>query len=62
LARLRGKKLDRKSKTINTVFKEIIDDTLNGRSDIDAISDWEPPKPLSSPAPAEGDPTSTTNK
>jgi hypothetical protein len=43
LARLRGKKLDRKSKNINTVFKEIIDDTLNGRGDIDAISDWQPP-------------------
>jgi hypothetical protein len=44
IARLRGKKLDRKSQTINTTFKEIIDDTLNGRSDIDSISSWERPK------------------
>ncbi len=62
LARLRGKKLDRKSKTINTVFKEIIDDTLNGRSDVDAISDWEPPKPPSSPAAVEVSPSSATDK
>jgi hypothetical protein len=46
LARLRGKKLDRKSQNINTVFKEIVDDTLNGRSDIDAISDWQPPNKM----------------
>jgi hypothetical protein len=44
IARLRGRKLDRKSQTINTTFKEIIDDTLNGRSDIDSISSWERPK------------------
>jgi hypothetical protein len=44
LARLTSKKLDRKNQTINTVFKEIIDDTLNGRGDIDSISEWEPPK------------------
>ena len=62
LARLRGKKLDRKSKTINTVFKEIIDDTLNGRSDVDAISDWEPPKPAASPTTTETSPISATDK
>lgn len=45
IARLRGKKLDRKNQTINTTFKEIIDDTLNGRSDIDSISNWERPRP-----------------
>ena len=44
IARLKGKKLDRKSHNINTVFKEIVDDTLNGRGDIDAISDWVPPQ------------------
>ena len=44
IARLRGKKLDRKNQTINTTFKEIIDDILNGRSDIDSISSWERPK------------------
>jgi hypothetical protein len=43
IARLRGKKLDRKNQTINTTFKEIIDDTLNGRSDIGSISTWERP-------------------
>jgi hypothetical protein len=43
IARLRGRKLDRKKQTINTTFKEIIDDTLNGRSDIDSISSWERP-------------------
>ena len=46
IARLRSKKLDRKKQTINTTFKEIVDDTLNGRSDIDAISDWVPPKKI----------------
>ena len=44
IARLRGKKLDRKKQTINTTFKEIIDDTLNGRADIDSISSWERPQ------------------
>ncbi len=45
ISRLRGKKLDRKKQTINTTFKEIIDDTLNGRGDIESISSWErPPK------------------
>jgi hypothetical protein len=54
IARLRGKKLDRKKQTINTTFKEIIDDTLNGRGDINGISDWEPPAKTSAN-------TSTTN-
>lgn len=40
VVRLTGKKLDRKSQNITTVFKEVIDDTLNGRLDIDAISQW----------------------
>ena len=63
LARLRSKKLDRKSKNINTVLKEIIDDILNGRSDVDGISDWEPPKPPpSAPAPAEASVDSATDK
>ena len=52
LARLRGKKLDRKSQNINTVFKEIVDDMLNGRGDIDAISDWQPPTKTSSTTPS----------
>jgi hypothetical protein len=63
IARLRGKKLDRKSKTINTVFKEIVDDTLNGRGDIDAISDWEAPRTEPSPETGPGSPQrSTTDK
>ncbi len=62
IARLRGKKLDRKSKTINTVFKEIIDDTLNGRSDIDAISDWVPPASPSSLVSVGVSPSSLTDK
>jgi len=52
IARLRGKKLDRKSQTINTTFKEIIDDTLNGRADIDSISTWEKDKKVEDGSPA----------
>ena len=48
IARLRGKKLDRQKQKITTTFKEIIDDTLNGRADIDSISSWERPKPTAS--------------
>jgi hypothetical protein len=44
IARLRSRKLDRKNQTINTTFKELIDDVLNGRSDIDSISSWQKPK------------------
>jgi len=63
ISRLRGKKLDRKSKTINTVFKEIIDDTLNGRGDIDAISDWQAPASGKSPGTKSDDSKrSTTDK
>jgi len=41
IARLKGKRLDRKSQTITTVFKEVVDDTLNGRMDLDSISSWK---------------------
>jgi len=41
IARITGKKLDRKGQNITTIFKEVIDDTLNGRLDIDAISKWK---------------------
>jgi hypothetical protein len=51
IARLRGKKLDRKSQTINTTFKEIIDDTLNGRADIESISSWERPSKVEASKP-----------
>lgn len=43
VARLSGKRLDRKSQNINTVFKEVIDDTLNGRTNIESLSSWEKP-------------------
>ena len=60
IARLKGKKLDRKGRIITTVFKEIVDDTLNGRGDIDAISDWVPPQ--TQPPPDSKAPESSTNK
>lgn len=41
IARLSGKRLERKGQNITTIFKEVIDDTLNGRLDIDAISKWK---------------------
>lgn len=37
IARLKGKRLVRQNHNIVTVFKEVIDDTLNGRIDIDDI-------------------------
>jgi len=47
IARLRNRKLDRKNQKITTTFKELIDDTLNGRADIDSISTWKRPQPAS---------------
>jgi len=44
IARLSGKRLERKGQNITTIFKEVIDDTLNGRLDIDAISKWKAEK------------------
>jgi hypothetical protein len=44
IARLKWRKLDRKGQTINTMFKGLIDDVLNGRADLDSISDWQPPR------------------
>jgi hypothetical protein len=50
LARLKRKKLVRKGRNITSIFKEVIDDTLNGRIDIDEISNWEqPPTPEEQP-------------
>jgi hypothetical protein len=43
LARLKRKKLVRKGRNITSIFKEVIDDTLNGRINIDDISTWEQP-------------------
>ena len=37
IARLEGKRLSRKYQNITTVFKEVIDDTLNGRIKMESI-------------------------
>lgn len=52
VVRLTGKRLERKGQNITSVFKEIIDDTLNGRMDINEISSWEPAKPADINTPA----------
>ncbi len=41
ITRLKGKKLVRKGTRITTVLKEILDDTLTGRTDPNSICAWE---------------------
>ncbi len=41
IARQRGAKSNRKKKPINATLKIVIDDILNGRTDLDSISDWK---------------------